>query len=231
MGSGWMGFFRPFWICFGSECCECCGGCGCCCSPQITVMKALRHKNIVNLYEVLMSSKHIYMVMDLVEGGELYDELTSRGPFSEKEARDYFRQLTEGMIYCHTRRVYHRDLKFDNLLLDKNGVIKIGDFGLVSIKGAESTTELLHTQVGTPHYTAPEIIARASTGYDGVKVDVWSSAIILYGLVAGSLPFMDEDIQLLYNNIVNRPAEYPEEFSPELVDLLEHMFEKQPVNR
>mmetsp|Transcript_5768 Transcript_5768/g.24307 ORF Transcript_5768/g.24307 Transcript_5768/m.24307 type:complete len:257 (+) Transcript_5768:358-1128(+) len=198
---------------------------------EIAVMKAMRHKNIVNLYEVLMSPKHIYMIMDLVEGGELYDELMRRGPFDENEARVYFKQLTEGMLYCHARGVFHRDLKFDNLLLDKDGVIKIGDFGLVSIKGAGSATELLHTQVGTPHYTAPEIITRASDGYDGVKVDVWSSGIILYGLVAGSLPFMDEDIQVLYNSIVNKGVEWPPEFSPGLVDLLENMFRKDPSQR
>lgn len=93
-------------------------------------MKALQHRNIVNLREVLASKHKLYIVMDLVKGGELFTMIERQGKLDESTARSYFQQLVNGMHHCHTRGVFHRDLKPENLLLDENGVLKITDFGV-----------------------------------------------------------------------------------------------------
>ncbi|GAB0494185.1 hypothetical protein MMPV_005475 [Pyropia vietnamensis] len=198
---------------------------------EVAVMKALRHKNIVRLYEVLTSSKHIYLVMELVTGGELFDIISDRGRLSEAEARTYFQQLVCGIDYCHRRLVYHRDLKPENLMLGEDGALKIVDFGLSSIKSANSGTELLHTVCGTPHYTSPEVITSAKNGYDGAKFDVWSSGIILYGMLCGFLPFDEDSERALYDAIVKDKLIFPSHLSVGVKELLSGMLEKDPVAR
>lgn len=199
---------------------------------EIAVTKAMRHPNIVNLHEVLTSSKNIYMVMELVTGGELFDAVAESGRLSEATARLYFQQLIDGIHYCHNRRVYHRDLKPENLLLsgDKQ-TLKITDFGLSSIKAQNASSELLHTIMGSPHYIAPEIITSAAEGYEGSKVDVWAAGIILFGMLAGYLPFDDSNTKALYKAIVHSPIQYPPHFSYDVIKLLRAMLQKDPNRR
>lgn len=172
------------------------------------------------------------MVMDLVTGGELFDAVAKQGRLPEHLARSYFQQLVDGIHYCHSRRVYHRDLKPENLLLtaDKK-TIKITDFGLSSIKAENESSELLHTIMGSPHYIAPEIITSAEKGYDGSKVDVWASGIILFGMLAGHLPFDEPGTRALYRAIVHNPVKYPPHFSYDCVKLLRAMLQKDPDRR
>lgn len=188
--------------------------------------------HIVNLHEVLTSSKNLYMVMDLVTGGELFDAVAAEGRLSEVRTRLYFQQLVDGVHYCHTRRVYHRDLKPENLLLsgDKQ-TLKITDFGLSSIKAQNASSELLHTIMGSPHYIAPEIITSAAQGYDGGKVDVWAAGIILFGMLAGHLPFDEVNTRALYRAIVQNPISYPAHFSYDVIKLLRAMLQKDPDKR
>ena len=195
---------------------------------EVAVMKALRHRNIVRLYEVLTSSKHIYLVMELVTGGELFDIISDRGRLSEPDGRVYFQQLVCGIDYCHRRLVYHRDLKPENLMLSEDGALKIVDFGLSSIKSANSGTELLHTVCGTPHYTSPEVITSAKEGYDGAKFDVWSSGIILYGMLCGFLPFDEDSERALYDAIVKDQLIFPSHLSTGVKEVLSGMLEKDP---
>lgn len=172
------------------------------------------------------------MVMDLVTGGELFDAVAKEGKLAEARARLYFQQLVDGIHYCHTRRVYHRDLKPENLLLsgDKQ-TIKITDFGLSSIKAPDCSTELLHTIMGSPHYIAPEIITSAAAGYDGAKVDVWASGIILFGMLAGYLPFDEPITRDLYHSIVQAHVSFPPHFSYDVIKLLRAMLQKDPKKR
>lgn len=172
------------------------------------------------------------MVMDLVRGGELFDAVAKEGKLPEARVRLYFQQLVDGIHYCHTRRVYHRDLKPENLLLseDKQS-IKITDFGLSSIKASDCATELLHTIMGSPHYIAPEIITSAAAGYDGAKVDVWASGIILFGMLAGFLPFDEPITRDLYKAIVHAHVHYPPHFSYDVIKLLRAMLQKDPKKR
>jgi 5'-AMP-activated protein kinase, catalytic alpha subunit len=161
---------------------------------EIAIMKALNHKNIVNLREVLSSKSKLYIVMDLVRGGELFEMINRKGELDEKLARSYFEQLVDGIDYCHRRGVLHRDLKPENLLVDEKGTLMITEFGVSSMKGGVAGSDILYTACGTPYYCALEIFNGAEEGYKGVKIDAWSCGIILYLLLTGSLPFINEDI-------------------------------------
>ena len=198
---------------------------------EIAIMKALNHRNIVNLREVLSSKHKLYIVMDLVSGGELFEQIEKRGELDEKLARSYFQQLIDGIDYCHRRGVCHRDLKPENLLVDENGTLKITDFGVSSMKGGVSGSDLLYTACGTPYYCAPEIINGAEEGYSGAKIDAWSCGIILYLLLTGSLPFQNEDMTLLYEQINRCQVEYPDWMPSEARDLISKLLEKEPQER
>lgn len=97
---------------------------------EIATMKVIKHPNVVKLHEVMASKTKIYIVLELVDGGELFDIIAKQGRLKENEARKYFQQLINAVDYCHSRGVYHRDLKPENLLLDSYGVLKVADFGL-----------------------------------------------------------------------------------------------------
>ena len=129
---------------------------------EIAVMKMVKQTHVVNLLEVLASRTRIFIVLELVTGGELFDKIVQCGRFDDATARRYFRQLVCGVEYCHRQGVCHRDLKPENLLLDENATLKISDFGLSALYGCEggfASSTLLHTTCGTPNYVAPEVLA------------------------------------------------------------------------
>jgi len=201
---------------------------------EIAIMKALKHKNIVNMVQVLSSSTKLYIVMELVTGGELFTKILNEGKLDEDLARRYFQNVVDGVDYCHARGVCHRDLKPENLLIDEaSGELKITDFGLSAMRGTSTAEELelLHTQCGSPNYCAPEIIHSAKKGYNGVMVDVWSCGIILFALLAGYLPFYDENTRNLYKMIQNDAVKYPKKFPPGAKDLCERLLTKSPDRR
>ncbi|XP_066311026.1 CBL-interacting protein kinase 3-like [Miscanthus floridulus] len=125
---------------------------------EICTMKLVQHPNVVRLYEVMGSKTRIYVVLEFVMGGELHDIIATSGRLKEEEARRYFQQLINAVDYCHSRGVYHRDLKLENLLLDVAGNLKISDFGLSALSDQVKNDGLLHTTCGTPNYVAPEVI-------------------------------------------------------------------------
>lgn len=134
---------------------------------EISIMKKISHPNIIAVKEVFATNSKIFIVMELVEGGELFEMLNRDGKMSEARARYYFNQLVEALLYCHAMNVCHRDLKPENILLDKAGNIKISDFGLASLyvgdsseEGSQSRHDLLQTTCGTPNYIAPEVLAK-----------------------------------------------------------------------
>eukprot|EP00181_Compsopogon_caeruleus_P001539 CAMPEP_0184686000 /NCGR_PEP_ID=MMETSP0312-20130426/20978_1 /TAXON_ID=31354 /ORGANISM="Compsopogon coeruleus, Strain SAG 36.94" /LENGTH=534 /DNA_ID=CAMNT_0027140657 /DNA_START=538 /DNA_END=2142 /DNA_ORIENTATION=- len=196
---------------------------------EIAIMKALNHRNIVNLREVLSSKTKLYIVMDLVRGGELFEMIEKQGELSEKLARKYFQQLVDGVEYCHRRGVVHRDLKPENLLVDANGTLKITDFGVSSMKGLGQ--DLLYTACGTPYYAAPEILVGGNNGYNGQKVDAWSCGVILFLLLSGQLPFMEEDMNKLYEDIKAVRIEWPSEIKGEPKQLIMKLLTKDPDKR
>ncbi|KAL5150347.1 CBL-interacting protein kinase 24 [Glycine soja] len=161
---------------------------------EISIMKIVRNPNIVRLHEVLASQTRIYIILEFVMGGELYDKIVQQGKLSENESRRYFQQLIDAVDHCHRKGVYHRDLKPENLLLDAYGNLKVSDFGLSAL--TKQGVDLLHTTCGTPNYVAPEVLS--NRGYDGAAADVWSCGVILYVLMAGYLPFEEADLPTLY---------------------------------
>ncbi|KAJ8447943.1 hypothetical protein Cgig2_028819 [Carnegiea gigantea] len=195
---------------------------------EISVMRLVKHPNIVELYEVMASKTKIYFVMEYVKGGELFNKI-SKGRLKEGEARKYFQQLIGAIEFCHSRGVYHRDLKPENLLLDDNGNLKITDFGLSALHDSRRQDGLLHTTCGTPAYVAPEVINQK--GYDGAKADIWSCGVVLYVLLAGFLPFHDTNLMELYKKISKGEFKCPGWFPPEVRKLLSKILDPNPEKR
>ncbi|KAL0538078.1 hypothetical protein IC582_027073 [Cucumis melo] len=166
---------------------------------EIRTLKLLKHPNIIRLYEVLASKSKIYMVLEYVNGGELYYKIASKGMLSEAEGKKVFQQLIDGVSYCHSKGVYHRDLKLENILVDIRGNIKISDFGLCALQEHLRDDGLLHTTCGSPNYVAPEILA--NRGYDGAASDIWSCGVILFVILTGLLPFDDTNLCVLYQKV------------------------------
>ncbi|KAJ0975508.1 hypothetical protein J5N97_017473 [Dioscorea zingiberensis] len=184
---------------------------------EISVMRLVRHPNIVQLYEVMASKTKIYFVIEYVKGGELFNKV-AKGRLKEDVARRYFQQLISAVDFCHSRGVYHRDLKPENLLLDENGNLKVSDFGLSALAESKRQDGLLHTTCGTPAYVAPEVISRK--GYDGAKADIWSCGVILFVLLAGYLPFHDLNLMEMYRKIGRGEYKCPNWFPSEARKLL-----------
>ncbi|KAE8683161.1 CBL-interacting serine/threonine-protein kinase 15 [Hibiscus syriacus] len=116
---------------------------------EISTMSLVKHPNILELYEVLATKTKIYFVMECAKGGELFKKVL-KGKLREDVARKYFQQLISAVNFCHSRGVYHRDLKIENLLIDENGALKVSDFGLSALKELKHQDGLLHTSCGTP---------------------------------------------------------------------------------
>ncbi|KAK9920283.1 hypothetical protein M0R45_028841 [Rubus argutus] len=195
---------------------------------EISVMRLIRHPNVVELYEVMASKTKIYFVMEYVKGGELFNKV-SKGKLKEDVAKKYFQQLISAVDYYHSRGVCHRDLKPENLLLDENGNLKVSDFGLSALGESKRQDGLLHTTCGTPAYVAPEVINRK--GYDGAKADIWSCGVILYVLLAGYLPFHDSNLMELYRKIGKGEFKFPNWFTPEVRRLLSRILDPNPNTR
>ncbi|KAK5825959.1 CBL-interacting serine/threonine-protein kinase 12-like [Gossypium arboreum] len=195
---------------------------------EISILRRVRHPNIVQLFEVMATKTKIYFVMEYVRGGELFNKV-SKGRLKESVARKYFQQLISAVNFCHARGVYHRDLKPENLLLDDNGDLKVSDFGLSAVSDQIRQDGLFHTFCGTPAYVAPEVLGRK--GYDAVKVDIWSCGVILFVLMAGYLPFNDQNIMAMYKKIYRGEFRCPRWFSSELVRLLMKLLDTNPETR
>lgn len=195
---------------------------------EISVMRLVRHPNVVQLYEVMASKTKIYFAMEYVKGGELFNKIV-KGKLKEDVARKYFQQLISAIDFCHSRGVYHRDLKPENLLLDENGNLKISDFGLSALWDSRRQDGLLHTTCGTPAYVAPEVIHKK--GYDGAKADIWSCGVVLFVLMAGYLPFQDMNIMEMYRKISKGEFKSPQWFSPEVRKLLSKILDPSPSTR
>ncbi|KAL7121661.1 hypothetical protein ACP275_02G194300 [Erythranthe tilingii] len=193
---------------------------------EISTMKMIKHPNVVNLFEVMASKTKIYIVLEYVDGGELFDKIAKYGKLKEDAARRYFQQLINVVDYCHSRGVYHRDLKPENLLLDSYGILKVSDFGLSAFSVQVREDGLLHTACGTPNYVAPEVLT--DKGYDGTSSDVWSCGVILFVLMAGYLPFDEPNLVSLYRKIQKAEFSFPPWFSSSAKKLIKRILDPNP---
>ncbi|KAJ8635312.1 hypothetical protein MRB53_009579 [Persea americana] len=196
---------------------------------EIATMKLIKHPNVVRLYEVMGSRTKIFIVLEFVTGGELFDKIVNHGRMREDEARRYLQQLINAVDYCHSRGVYHRDLKPENLLLDANGNLKVSDFGLSALSQQVGDDGLLHTTCGTPNYVAPEVLN--DRGYDGATADLWSCGVILFVLLAGYLPFDDSNLLTLYKKISTAEFSCPSWFSLGAMKLITRILDPNPMTR
>ncbi|XP_058098529.1 CBL-interacting serine/threonine-protein kinase 23-like isoform X1 [Magnolia sinica] len=196
---------------------------------EISTMKLIKHPNVIQMYEVMASKTKIYIVLEFVTGGELFDRIARHGKMKEDEARKYFQQLIDAVDYCHSRGVFHRDLKPENLLLDSSGVLKVSDFGLSALPQQVREDGLLHTTCGTPNYVAPEVIN--NKGYDGAKADLWSCGVILFVLMAGYLPFEESNLMTLYKKITKADFTLPSWFSSSAKKLIKRILDPNPSTR
>ncbi|KAH7564650.1 hypothetical protein JRO89_XS09G0001900 [Xanthoceras sorbifolium] len=195
---------------------------------EISVMRLVRHPNIVEFKEVMATKTKIFFVMEYVRGGELFAKIT-KGRLKEELARNYFQQLISAVDFCHSRGVYHRDLKLENLLLDENENLKVADFGLSSLPDQVGNDGLLHTQCGTPAYVAPDVLSRK--GYDGAMSDIWSCGVVLFVLLSGYLPFQHENMMKMYSKIFKAEFKFPPWISIDAKKLISRVLVADPEKR
>ncbi|XP_065199220.1 5'-AMP-activated protein kinase catalytic subunit alpha-2-like [Sycon ciliatum] len=193
---------------------------------EIQYLKLFNHPHIIKLYQVIPTPADIFMVMEYVSGGELFDYIIKHGKLEESEARRFFQQIISGVDYCHRHFIVHRDLKPENLLVDGHGNVKIADFGLSNMM---MDGEFLHTSCGSPNYAAPEVISAKL--YAGPEVDIWSCGVILYALLNGTLPFDDENMGMLFKKIRSGQFTIPVDMPPESADLVKKMLVVDSLNR
>ncbi|KAL7012958.1 hypothetical protein ACKWTF_015120 [Chironomus riparius] len=193
---------------------------------EVRIMKMLDHPNIVKLFQVIQTDKTLYLVMEYASGGEVFDYLVMHGRMKEKEARAKFRQIVSAVQYLHQKRIIHRDLKAENLLLDSEMNIKIADFGF---SNEFTPGNKLDTFCGSPPYAAPELFQGRK--YDGPEVDVWSLGVILYTLVSGSLPFDGTTLRELRERVLRGKYRIPFYISTDCENLLRKFLVLNPAKR
>lgn len=193
---------------------------------EIAIMKLIEHPHVLGLFDVYENKKFLYLILEHVSGGELFDYLVSKGRLSIKEARKFFRQIISALDFCHCHSICHRDLKPENLLLDDKGNIKVADFGMASLQLENS---LLETSCGSPHYASPEVVRGEK--YDGRRADVWSCGVILYALLVGALPFDDDNLRHLLEKVKRGVFHIPHFVPSECQQLLRAMIEVDAEKR
>ncbi|XP_030369599.1 uncharacterized protein LOC115634549 isoform X2 [Scaptodrosophila lebanonensis] len=193
---------------------------------EISILKSLRHAHITRLYEVMESQSMIYLVTEYAPNGEIFDHLVANGRMKEPEAARVFAQLLSAVQYCHLRGVVHRDLKAENVLLDKDMNIKLADFGFSNHYEEGSP---LRTWCGSPPYAAPEVFQGLE--YDGPKSDIWSLGVVLYALVCGALPFDGKTILELKSRVVQGKFRIPFFMSQDCEHLIRNMLVVEPDRR
>ncbi|KAF1836021.1 Pkinase-domain-containing protein [Decorospora gaudefroyi] len=198
---------------------------------EICIMKLLDHPNIVRLYDIWENRDELYLIMEFVEGGELFSYIHEQGGLSEIHTVHIFRQIIAALIYCHRINIHHRDLKPENILLDRDTMtVKLVDFGMAAL---QPVGKKLTTPCGSPHYAAPEVIKTIS--YDGAKADVWSCGVILYVLLTGTPPFNysgdDRHLKHLFRDIAAAKYVMPDNISKEAQSLIKKILVADPKRR
>ena len=194
---------------------------------EIDILQDIDHPFVAHYFEKLEDSKNVYLIMEYAPNGDLLSLINKKRGFTENQARFYFCQFISILEYLHIeKKISHRDLKAENVLLDKNNNIRLIDFGLSNLFSNENP--FLQTPCGSPAYAPPELFqGRQYTA----KCDIWSLGILLFGMVAGYLPFNDQSIRNLSHKILYSDPQYPIFFSSDLVDLLQRLLSKDINSR
>ncbi|KAG0704027.1 Pkinase-domain-containing protein [Suillus ampliporus] len=188
--------------------------------------RQLHHPHVTQMYEVIATESHIWIVTELCFGGELFDYLAEKGRLSERESSIIFGQLALAVAYLHEKGIVHRDLKLENVLLDERCRVKLGDFGFTR---EYDRGVYMETFCGTTGYAAPEMLQ--GKRYLGPEVDIWSMGVILYCLLTGTLPFDDDDEAVMKEKVIKGKYEDPEWLSTDARDLIRNILEVDPAKR
>ena len=193
---------------------------------EIAILKLIEHPHVLQLYDVLETEHRLYLVLEHVKGGELFDYIVSKGRLDREESLRLTAQIVSGLEHCHAHSICHRDLKPENLLLDERMCIKLADFGMAQLM---RTSSILKTSCGSPHYASPEIIEGQS--YDAKVTDVWSIGVILYALITGSLPFDHDNIPTLLSMVTKGHYTTPAHVPSDVSHLISRMLTVDPKKR
>ena len=193
---------------------------------EIQILSRLNHPNVIKIHHIFEDQKNFYIIMEFCENGELFNRIVEKKFLTEEEASIFYYQLINGLEYIHKNNIVHRDLKPENLLLAKNDLLKIIDFGLSNYTGYNI---LLGTPCGSPCYASPEMVS--GQRYDGYMIDVWSTGIILFAMVCGYLPFEDNDNEILFGKILKCKIHYPKSMGKLTLDLMKKIITPDPKKR
>jgi len=203
---------------------------------EISIMKVLNHENIVRMYEVMESSKHFYIVLESVRGGDLCDHIMDAGKLAEEKARTYLWGLCEGLIACHSAGVAHRDIKPENCLISTTNILKVADFGLsrMHLRGrgdVADASEMATDSVGTLSYAAPEVL---DGHYNAFKADLWSIGVVVFVMTTGKFPFGSKgytDAQIQADIRRAKINKFPSHLSDDCKDLILKLIIVDPGRR
>ncbi|RWR98965.1 Testis-specific serine/threonine-protein kinase 1-like protein [Dinothrombium tinctorium] len=196
---------------------------------ELYTLRKLRHPNIVSIYEIFTIGPKIYIFMDLADGGDILDYLKANGPIPEEKCKIWFKQAADALAYVHSYGIVHRDLKIENILLDKKGSAKLTDFGFSrTIFDPRTGKRLLsETYCGSAAYCAPEVIR--GSPYNPMLADVWSMGVLLFVMANNAFPFEDSDLAKMLYRQMNKKWEHTKKveklLSPEMKDIIQKMLE------
>ena len=193
---------------------------------EIDAMAFMRHPSLVALRDFFWDERNYYMIMDLCNGGELFDYIVQHDRLDEASAAYLFKQIVQAVKYCHQLGVAHRDLKPENILIQKFPIVKLTDFGLCGFMNGH---RLLQTFCGSPCYCSPECLQRVD--YDGRKSDVWSLGVILFAMVTGEHPWNILNMSIMLRQILTASFTFPGYVSPLCRDLINSMLVVDPNER
>ncbi|KAF6727861.1 Serine/threonine-protein kinase BRSK2 [Oryzias melastigma] len=202
---------------------------------EIAILKLIEHPHVLKLHDVYENKKYLYLVLEHVSGGELFDYLVKKGRLTPKEARKFFRQIMSALDFCHSHSICHRDLKPENLLLDEKNNIRIADFGMASLQVGDSLLEtscggLLRSSARLTTFSI-HLCGLQGEKYDGRKADVWSCGVILFALLVGALPFDDDNLRNLLEKVKLGVFHMPHFIPPDCQNLLRGMIEVDSSKR
>ena len=196
---------------------------------EFEMLAKFNHPNVILVAEIFESSNSFYSVMEYCEGGELFNYIVKNQRLNEEEAAFFYYQLINGLEYIHSLGIVHRDLKPENLLLTNEHILKIIDFGLSNYFKKDPNQQLLITPCGSPCYASPEMVAGKK--YNGFKIDVWATGIILYAMLCGYLPFEDKNNDDLFKKILECKVKYPKYIGEKPKDLMTKILVNDPDKR
>mmetsp|Transcript_9261 Transcript_9261/g.18869 ORF Transcript_9261/g.18869 Transcript_9261/m.18869 type:complete len:466 (+) Transcript_9261:288-1685(+) len=196
---------------------------------EVRIVRGIRHPGVVKIIEVMVSTRHFYLVMERIKGVELFDVIVSQSGLPENKARGYFQQLVDILCDLHRHGVCHRDIKPENILVDELGTVRLTDFGEADrCDGTRSLSEC----VGTMEYVAPEVLAAdREHPYCGRIADAWSCGVLLYAMFTGNVPWLFEEPDLVAQEIHMRKIPFPPSIPKSATDLIDKLLEVDPRKR